>query len=121
MADSSSEGNSRMTGAYFTHAAQVFAEVVRAHGRRPALRWSRSETTTYEELDRMANRIARLLLARGVLKRDPVCLCVDKELATYACIIACLKVGLPYFVIDPANPNVRTQTMVDRCRPALAF
>jgi D-alanine--poly(phosphoribitol) ligase subunit 1 len=76
---------------------------------------------TYEDLDRVSNRLARLLISRGVGKRDTVCLCADKLPLTYASIIACLKVGAPYFVVDPANPTVRTRTMLERCRPVVAI
>src|SRR3954471_18508855 len=110
-----------MTRPYYTHAAQGFADVVRQHADRKALVWSASEATSYAELDALSNRIARLLLSRGVRKRDTICIRLEKELVTYACIIACVKLGVPYFVVDPANPRPRTQTMIERCRPALAF
>jgi D-alanine--poly(phosphoribitol) ligase subunit 1 len=106
---------------YYTDAAQIFADVARRYASRPALLWSPSEATTYEQLDRLSNQLARLLLARGVRKRDPICICLEKELVTYAAIVACLKLGVPYFVVDPANPAARTRTMIDRCRPALAL
>lgn len=106
---------------YRVHVAQVIDEVVRAHGHRPALRWSADRATSFEALDRYSNRIARLLLQHGVRKRDTIGLCVEKSLTAYAAIPACLKVGAPYFVIDPANPPARTRAMTDRCRPALAI
>ena len=120
MADSSSDPGVVPAG-YVTDAAQIFRAVVRRHGGRPALVWSTTETTTYDQLDRLSNRIARLLLIRNVRKQDPVCLSLEKELVTYACVVACLKIGAPYFVIDPANPAARTRAMLDRCRPALAI
>jgi len=106
---------------YVTDVAQIFSDVVRRHPGRPALVWSPAQATTYQRLDQVSNQMARLLLARGVRKRDPICICLEKQLVTYACILACLKVGLPYFFVDPANPKARTRTMIDRCRPVLAF
>src|SRR4051812_29729974 len=120
MADSSSELDC-VNLRYYTDAAQVFADVARRYASRPALVWSSSEATSYDELDRLSNQLARLLLARGARKRDPICLCLEKELVTYAAIVACLKLGLPYFVVDPANPPARTRTMIDRCRPVAAL
>src|SRR5258708_33557166 len=104
MVDSLSDRASAMSGRYFTDASQIFADVVQRHESRAALVWSPANTTSYGQLDKRSNQIARLMLARGVRKRDPVCICLEKELVTYACLVACLKVGLPYFVIDPANP-----------------
>ena len=121
MAGSSSDCRRDMSDHYFTNAAQIFADVVQRHRGRPALVWSADQSTSYEHLDQVSNRIARLLLARGVRKRNPVCICLEKAPATYACIIACLKVGLPYVVVDPANPRARTRTMLDRCTPVVAF
>jgi amino acid adenylation domain-containing protein len=106
---------------YFTHAAQQFAHVVAAHAQRPALIWNVGEHTTYDELDRFSNRIARVLLDRGVRKRDTVCVSLDKCLLAYGTIVACLKIGATYFVVDPANPPSRTQAMLDRCRPKAAI
>src|SRR5579872_84222 len=110
-----------MNAKYFTHAAQVFADVVGRYPERPALVWSPGVSTDYAQLDALSNRIAHLLLARGVRKRDPVCICLEKTLAAYAALIACLKIGLPYVMVDPSNPKARTRTMLDRCRPAVAL
>src|SRR4051812_34131760 len=120
MVDLSSEP-AAATRRYYTDAAQIFADVVRRYPGRPALVWSATEMTSYAELDRFSNQAARLLLERGARKREPICLCLEKELFTYACIVACLKLGVPYFVVDPANPAARTRTMIDRCRPAAAI
>jgi D-alanine--poly(phosphoribitol) ligase subunit 1 len=106
---------------YYTNAAQIFADVVRSNPDGKALLWAANHYTSYAELDRCSNRIARWLLDRGVRKRNTVCICLDKCLITYATILACLKIGAPYFAIDPANPRSRTQTMLERCKPIVAF
>ena len=106
---------------YLTHASAVFESVVRSDPGRPALRWAEQEHTTFGELDRRANQIARLLVARGVHKRDIVCLCLEKTPLAYAAIVACLKIGAPYVMVDPVNPAARTRAMMARCRPALAI
>jgi D-alanine--poly(phosphoribitol) ligase subunit 1 len=120
MVDSSSEPGP-VRPRYYTDAAQIFADVVRRYPGQAALVWSTAEVTTYDELDRLSNRIARLLVDRGARKRDPICLCLEKTLVTYASIVACLKLGVPYFVVDPANPAARTRTMIDRCQPVVAM
>jgi D-alanine--poly(phosphoribitol) ligase subunit 1 len=121
MVDLSSDLSGVATIRYVTHVAQIFSDVVRRHPGRPALVWAPAQATSYQRLDQASNQMARLLLARGVHKRDAICICLEKQLVTYACILACLKVGLPYFIVDPANPSARTRTMLDRCRPVLAF
>jgi D-alanine--poly(phosphoribitol) ligase subunit 1 len=106
---------------YFTHAAEIFREVVRDHPRRTALRWTRDHATTYEQLDHSSNQVARVLLGKGVRKRDTVCICLDKVPLAYGAILGCLKIGAAYFVVDPGHPAPRTEGMLERCRPALVF
>jgi D-alanine--poly(phosphoribitol) ligase subunit 1 len=110
-----------VTRPYYTAAGQLFRAVADRHADRRALIWTGSDATTYTQLDRLSNQIARVLLERGVRKREPVCLCLEKDLFAYAAILGCLKIGAPYFVVDPANPAARTRNMLERTRPALAF
>jgi D-alanine--poly(phosphoribitol) ligase subunit 1 len=94
--------------------------VVREHAGRKALLWSLEEHTTYGQLDRVSNQAARLLLDRGVRKRDVVAICREKDLAAYAVILACVKIGAAYVAVDPANPPARLKSILDQCRPTVA-
>jgi len=106
---------------YHTHAAQVFEDVASRCAARRALIWSVTDATSYEELDRLSNRMAHAMLDRGISKRMTVALCVEKHVTAFASLLACIKVGAPYFVIDPANPAARTRAMLETCRPSLAI
>jgi D-alanine--poly(phosphoribitol) ligase subunit 1 len=110
-----------MSAGYAVHAAEIFEAVVRQHPARAAIRWSAGEFVTFEALDGYANRIARVLLERGVRKRDRVALALEKSTIAYAAILACLRIGAAYFAVDPANPPARTRTIAGRCQPALAI
>lgn len=103
------------------HAAVMFDQVVRRHGNRPALRWSPTCSTTFDQLDRTSNQLARVLLREGVRKQDTVGLCLEKGLAAYSAVLACQKIGAPYFFVDQANPPARARAMVEQCRPAVAI
>jgi D-alanine--poly(phosphoribitol) ligase subunit 1 len=73
----------------------------------------------FQALNELANRFARWLQARGVVRGQVVCLELPKIIEAYALAIACLKVGAPYIFLDPAAPVERARLMLDRCDPAL--
>jgi D-alanine--poly(phosphoribitol) ligase subunit 1 len=109
------------TGAgYVTHAAQIFAGVVARQPAAVALRWADGREVSYEQLDRGANRLMGELLRAGVGKRQTVAIATDKCDVAYAAILACLKIGAPYFMVDPASPVPRARAIVEQCVPAYA-
>ena len=74
---------------------------------------------TYEELNRLANRVARLLLTRGIAAGDVVCLSGEKSFQTFASMIGCLKIGAIYSALDPDSPAERLRKIVSTCNPKL--
>jgi D-alanine--poly(phosphoribitol) ligase subunit 1 len=106
---------------YYTDVASLFVDVAAEHRDRSAIRWSADAVTTYGELDRLSNQVARVLIDRGVRKRDTVGIAVDKSDLTYAVMLACLKLGAVYFAVDPSNPPTRIRAIAARCEPAFAF
>jgi len=99
----------------------LFREVV-AHSRdRKALIWSPTSAVTFAELDRLSDRAATFLRKHGVGRGDRICLRLDKCTLSYSLIIACLKMGAAYFVVDPANPAARTDHIIRKCMPRLVF
>lgn len=121
MAASSSE---RQTGAVAPQPldlGELFASVVEAHRDRPALIWSAAEATTYGELDAAAGRAAGFLLEHGVGTGDRVGLRLDKSPLAYALVLACVRIGAPYFFVDPGNPAERVEHILDTCEPALVL
>jgi len=95
-----------------------FEAVVSQHGDRTALWFSKDESVTYAELNRFANRTARRLSARGVKKEDVVAIPGNKSVFTFASMIACLKLGCPYVMLDPDSPAERAGKILSTCRPA---
>ena len=84
-----------------------FQHIVEERSLNTALWFNESQSITYLGLNQRANRIARLLRNQNVSKRDVVCLSGAKSINTFACVIACLKIGAIYCVLDPATPVVR--------------
>jgi non-ribosomal peptide synthetase-like protein len=67
---------------------------------------------TYAELDRRANRLAHLLLERGVCEGTRVGILLGRSEETYAAILGVLKAGAAYVPLDPAFPADRLDYIV---------
>lgn len=106
---------------YSYNVSHVFRDVVHRHGSRNALIWSPTSTLTFAELDRLSDRVAHFLRAQGVARGDRVCIRLDKCNFAYAAIVACLKTGAPYFILDPANPAPRAAHILQTCTPMVVF
>lgn len=98
-----------------------FENVAAARGDAPALWFGEGETISYAALNGLANRFARALLARGVGAADVVCLSGEKSAQTYALMIACLKIGAVYSMLDPDTPPERLRSILGTCRPKLVL
>jgi amino acid adenylation domain-containing protein len=72
------------------------------------------ETThwSYDTLDRRANRLARLLAARGAGAETRVALWAEPSLEMLVGMIAVLKSGAAYVPIDPTFPAARIEHLV---------
>ncbi len=97
----------------------AFEEVVGKYNNLPALKFDSDTEITYHELNDLANRIARLLFDRGVGYEDVVCIAGDKLVQTYASMIACLKIGAIYTILDPDSPVERLRKIISTCQPKL--
>ena len=106
---------------YEYNLALRFEAVVSEHGDRTAIWFSRDEQVSYAELNAVANRIARSLAARGVKKEDVVAISGDKSVLTFASMIASLKLGCPYVMLDPDSPAERVRKILSTCRPKIVL
>ncbi|MEU0005142.1 non-ribosomal peptide synthase/polyketide synthase [Streptomyces sp. NPDC006314] len=75
----------------------------------------------YAEVDRRANRLARLLVARGAGPETLVALCLPRSADLVPVLWAVLKAGAGYLPVDPAYPAERVRFMLDDARPALVL
>jgi len=98
-----------------------FREVVGQFPDRRALIWSEASAVTYAELDRLSDRAALFLRKQGVGRGDRICIRLDKCTLSYSLILACLKIGAPYFIVDPANPAERASHIIRKCLPEVVF
>ncbi|MEU5103150.1 MULTISPECIES: non-ribosomal peptide synthase/polyketide synthase [unclassified Streptomyces] len=84
----------------------------------PAVRCG-DTTVSYAELNTRANRLARLLVARGAGPERRVALMVPRSVEMIVAVLAVLKSGAAYAPVDSAYPADRIAYMLADARPEL--
>ncbi|MFI1227664.1 MULTISPECIES: amino acid adenylation domain-containing protein [unclassified Streptomyces] len=77
------------------------------------------EAVSYEELNARANRLARLLVDRGVGPEQFVALALPRSVEQIVALLAVLKAGAAYLPLDPEHPAERIAHMLQDTAPAL--
>ena len=76
---------------------------------------------SYAELNAHADRLARLLVARGARPESLVAVVMDSGVQLVAALLAVLKSGAAYLPIDPGYPAERIAYMITDARPLLVL
>jgi amino acid adenylation domain-containing protein len=97
---------------------ELFESVVARAGDHPALVFG-DRVITYHELNARANRLAHLLVARGVGPDTVVAVAMPKCDELFVVLLAVLKAGGAYLPLDPQYPAKRLTYMVEDTRPLL--
>ncbi|MFF2549305.1 amino acid adenylation domain-containing protein, partial [Kitasatospora sp. NPDC058063] len=79
----------------------------------------RDTELTYRELDARANRLAHLLVERGVGPEDFVALALSRSADLVVAVLAVLKAGAAYVPLDPEYPADRLAYTLADAQPAL--
>jgi non-ribosomal peptide synthetase component F len=87
---------------------EFFEAQVARRPSRPAIE-ALGEKLSYEELDELANQIARWLRARGVGRGSLVGLYLTKSHLLFASLLGILKAGAGYVPVDPKFPRERIE------------
>ncbi|KEK23981.1 amino acid adenylation domain-containing protein [Bacillus gaemokensis] len=74
-------------------------------------------TLSYEELNKRANKLARLLIAKGVGPEQMVALAMPRSLDMVVSLLAVLKAGAGYLPLDPDYPSDRISFMLSDAKP----
>jgi len=59
------------------------------------------------------------MLYKGLKKDQPVCFDSDKSVEVYAAMLACIKIGAPYFFLDFESPIERKMEIIKISKPKL--
>ncbi|MCI0354321.1 MAG: amino acid adenylation domain-containing protein, partial [Acidobacteria bacterium] len=78
---------------------------------------SADKMLTYSELNERANRVAHLLIERGIRPEDVVGVAIPPSLEMLVGLLGVLKAGAAYLPLDPGFPARRLAGMLDDARP----
>ncbi|MCK9472195.1 amino acid adenylation domain-containing protein [Sulfurimonas sp.] len=98
--------------------ANYFYDIVSKYSDQTALCYNNT-SITYDELNKLSNKIANYFLSLGIKKYDVIGIFNTKEPVGYATMLACLKIGAAYTNIDEENPLVRLEKIINTCKPKL--
>ncbi|MEU8680177.1 amino acid adenylation domain-containing protein [Streptomyces sp. NPDC048611] len=76
---------------------------------------------SYGELEARANRLARLLVGRGVGPESVVAVVMERSPELVVALLAVLKAGGVYLPVDPEYPAERIAFLLEDARPAVAL
>ena len=92
----------------------LVAEAARRHPDRPAIVTADKQVLTHRELDRRADRLARLLRGLGLGRGATVALCGERDVSAVVGLLAVLKCGAAYVPLDPSWPARRMIGLLDQ-------
>ncbi|MFZ5603823.1 MAG: amino acid adenylation domain-containing protein, partial [Pseudomonadota bacterium] len=91
---------------------QIFERQVKAHPNRVAV-IAGDDEISYDELNRRANKLARVLIDAGVKDQDFVTVALDRSVNMIVSVLAILKAGGAYVPVDPEYPAERITFMLE--------
>ncbi|MBL1098309.1 non-ribosomal peptide synthetase [Streptomyces coffeae] len=100
--------------------AETYPELFEAQVRRTPDELALDEdgtALTYAELNARANRLARLLVSRGVGPESVVALALRRSTDLAVAVLAVLKSGGAYLPVDLDHPRERIELILDSARP----
>lgn len=84
-----------------------------AHADRTAVSDESGDKLTYRELDELSTRVALELRARGVGREDRVGIHLRRRVDLFVAVLAVLKAGGVYVVVDDRYPEARRRLMLE--------
>ncbi|MEQ8172617.1 MAG: AMP-binding protein [Candidatus Eremiobacterota bacterium] len=106
---------------YIYNMGLAFYNIVEKYQDKKAIIFDNLNSCTFDELNKLSNKIARFLLDNNIRQNDVICLFNKKSLFSYATMLAALKIGVIYSNLDFTSPAMRINKMLDTARPSIIF
>jgi amino acid adenylation domain-containing protein len=97
---------------------QRFEQQVRRYPDRPAVK-TKSHQLTYADLNNIANRVARVLLAQRGEGPESIALLLEHDALMIGAILGVLKAGKVYVPLDPTFPHARNAYILEDSQAGL--
>lgn len=78
-----------------------------------------TDSLTYDDLNRAANRMARWLVQRGVERGSRVAVCMEPRVDFMVCMLAIFKAGATHVPLDPGYPDERLAVILEDTSPTV--
>jgi myxalamid-type nonribosomal peptide synthetase MxaA len=89
------------------HALHELFEIAAARAPTAVAATYKDEIVTYAQLNERANRLAALLICKGVAREERVAICLERSIDTIVAVLAVLKAGAAYLMLDTDHPAER--------------
>ena len=101
-----------------SHIAKLFETQVRSHPTDPAVQYENDKPITFRELNQFANQLAGALQIKS---RAFIPVCMDRSVDLIACLMAILKSGAAYVILDPEGAPERNARIVEDCEAEIVL
>ena len=98
-----------------------FKKIVETNKNKIAIKNNNTNQYSFKELDIFSDCIATEILRKKIKINEVIIIDAKKKLVTYAAIVACLKIGCPYVLIDFEQPIERIKKILLRCNSKICL
>ena len=105
---------------YCTNLGELFTATANRYADKPAMVWD-DEVVTYRNLASQVDDLTIFLHGRGCRPGNVVAIAASKRTSTYALLLACLRLGTPYVMLDPTAAKARQERILEKCHPTIIF
>lgn len=103
---------------YYKNLGNYFDEVVNKNKKRIAIDLT-DKKISFTKLKLESNKIVNYFIINNIGINDSICICLKKNISSFAIIIACLKLGINYSYLDRLSPKKRLNKIINIINPKI--